>query len=416
MMLKTSEVISFLHNTAMFSNLSQEALQLLAMNIRYKDVPAHEIVLNKGDAGNSMYIVINGQVQIHDEQHVVTTLNAGDYFGELSLLDTEVRSMSVTAVTDSSLLEITHNSFYLLIQNHPNVGHHIIPELTKRMREQSKQIIVQLKNKEAELQELVNQRTMQLQLKNKEIVDSIHYAKHVQEAIMPSVHLIEKHFKDSFVLYLPKDIVSGDFYWMTHTENKILIAAADCTGHGVSGALMSMLGVSLLDQIVNGKKITTPSEILNQLHIAIVESLHQQNTQINNGMDICLCCFDLENNVLQFSGANRPLIQIANGELIMIAADKVPIGGTQIDRPATYTNHVITLNVGNQFYLTTDGYADQFGGEAGKKLMTKKLKEMIVDMRELSMTEQKKYLENYFNLWKNKFEQVDDVLVIGVRV
>ncbi len=273
------------------------------------------------------------------------------------------------------------------------------------------------------LENLVVERTAQLQQqknlveeKNKEILDSIHYASHLQQAILPQSDILNEHLKDHFILYKPKDIVSGDFYWMEKINHTLVVAIADCTGHGVAGALMSMLGVSLLNQIVNEQNEITPSKILDKLHEAVSKSLQQSQNNSNQGMDIAICCFDVVNKHLQYAGANRPLVYISNGQLIVIAADKSPIGGTQIERTNGFTNHQLPFNTFENIYLFTDGYADQFGGEYSKKIMTKKLKEILLEIKDMEMAEQKKFLNNFFVAWMKHNEQVDDVLVAGLRI
>lgn len=273
------------------------------------------------------------------------------------------------------------------------------------------------------LENLVVERTAQLQQqkslveeKNKEILDSIHYASHLQQAILPQTDILKSHFKDHFILYRPKDIVSGDFYWMEKINNTVVVAVADCTGHGVAGALMSMLGVSLLNQIVNEQNEIAPAKILDKLHEAVSKSLQQSQNNSNQGMDISICSFDFDKNQMQYSGANRPLVFISNGQLNIVAADKSPIGGNQFERTNGFTNHQLPFSSFENIYLFTDGYADQFGGEHSKKIMTKKLKEILLEIKDNQMHLQKKYLNDFFLAWMNNNEQVDDVLVAGLKV
>jgi len=269
--------------------------------------------------------------------------------------------------------------------------------------------------------EIIQQKKV-IELKNKDILDSIHYAKRLQQAILPPAEKIRKYFPESFILYEPKDIVSGDFYWIGTSGNLVIIVAADCTGHGVAGALMSMIGISLLNQIVNEKGITAPSLILDQLHSSIIEVLKQTENDSHHAMDIAVCSFDLseehaviKTGKLQFAGANRPLWLIRTNELDSIKPDKIPIGGLYAERNKSFL-HLIELTGNDTVYLFTDGYADQFGGEHGKKLMTKRFKEVLLSIQNLSMQEQKTYLKKYFEKWQGSNEQVDDVLVIGIRI
>ncbi len=285
---------------------------------------------------------------------------------------------------------------------------------------QEKEKLILRQNEMLELQ--VKERTLEIQHqkeliedKNREILDSIYYAKRLQEAILPNKNLLTNLFPESFILYYPKDIVAGDFYWLG-TGNKAILAIADCTGHGVSGALMSMLGMSLLNQLVNGKLITVPGMLLDLLHVAVVEALNQVENHTNEGMDIAICCFEEKANILHYAGANRPLWLMRNGELIIYQADKLPIGGVQIHSRTKFTTHSINLQKGDRIYLFTDGYADQFGGELGKKLMTKKLKELIANRENHAMSKQGETLHNFFHEWKGNYEQVDDVLMMGIEI
>jgi CheY-like chemotaxis protein len=272
------------------------------------------------------------------------------------------------------------------------------------------------------LEQQVAERTVQvihqkelIEVKNKEILDSIHYAKRLQEAILAPPKRIKTFLPQSFILYQPKDIISGDFYWMGASGDLVLVVAADCTGHGVAGALMSMLGISLLNQIVNEKGITSPSLISDQLHSSVVAALKQTENDSHHSMDIAICLVNLKKNEVQYAGANRPLWIVRNNEIETIRPDKIPIGGLYAERGPSFLN-AVQLNSNDTFYIFTDGYADQFGGNEGKKLMTKKFKEILLSVQDMNMNEQEIYLRDYFESWKGENEQVDDVLVIGIRI
>lgn len=251
---------------------------------------------------------------------------------------------------------------------------------------------------------------------NQEIIDSLHYAKNIQSAIMPHESQIDRIFKDGFVLYMPKDIVSGDFYFLEELNDRVYLAVADCTGHGVAGAFMSMVGTSLLKQIILQKKFTDPGKILFELNEGIVEALRQKETSSHGGMDIALCVIDKQNKLVQFSGANRPLFLVRNFNGEVIKPDKLPIGGFEPDEDRTFKTISIPLQSGDNLYLYSDGYADQFGGIEGKKIMTKKFRELILSLHQTKMVFQKDTLEKYFDNWKGRYEQVDDVIVIGVEI
>jgi serine phosphatase RsbU (regulator of sigma subunit) len=295
-----------------------------------------------------------------------------------------------------------------------------LSEQTIRQEKEKKQI---LENQNVELEKKVTERTMEvitqkniIEVKNKEITANLTYAKRIQSAILPDIRLIYKALEQSFILYIPKDIVSGDFYGFAQKNSKVLIASADCTGHGVTGAFMSMIGSSLLNQIINERNITSPAQILDSLNEGIVHSLKQKETDSHDGMDISICTFDLQNHRVQFAGANRPLWMIRNNTLLVYEPDKFPIGGMQVVTDEKFNEIEIALEQNDTLYMFTDGFADQFGGENGKKLMSKKFKDILLSIQHLPMSEQGAYLDNHFKMWMGSNEQVDDVLVIGIKV
>ncbi len=298
-----------------------------------------------------------------------------------------------------------------------------ITELSAKSIEQEKEKKQILENQNVQLEHKVNERTKEvlqqkevIEQKNNEITESLLYAKRIQSAILPDMKLIYKTLEQSFILYLPKDIVSGDFYSFSQKDNRVIIAAADCTGHGVAGAFMSMIGTSLLNQIINEKGITEPSQILEKLNEGIVNALKQRESESNDGMDISLCTIDLDKNKLKFSGANRPLWLLRNNEMMVYKPNKFPIGGLQVYHTEAFTQHEIDLLKGDAIYIFSDGFSDQFGGEKGKKLMTKKFKDELLQIQHLNMKEQENYLLGLFNKWKGNFEQVDDILIIGIKI
>lgn len=252
--------------------------------------------------------------------------------------------------------------------------------------------------------------------KNKEILDSINYAQRIQKAILPPLIEVSKALPQSFVLFKPKDIVSGDFYWFAETENKILIAAADCTGHGVPGAFMSTIGAEKLNEAVtNGDDV---SAILQSVNIRMKKVLRQSNKEdsTRDGMDIAICAFNKEMTKVEYAGANRPVWIIRNNkkEIEETKATKVAIGGFTDDEQA-FVKHKIELQKGDSIYIFTDGFADQFSPD-DKKLMAKKFKEIILSIQYKSMEEQKIFLDSFIVNWKGNMEQTDDILVIGLRV
>lgn len=252
--------------------------------------------------------------------------------------------------------------------------------------------------------------------KNADILASIDYASKIQEALLPTKEN-EKLFKESFFLLRPKDIVSGDFLWYAEAEGKKIIAVVDCTGHGVPGAFMSMIGNTFLHQIVNEREITNPAQILTELRRNVVRALNQKGDGVNrkDGMDMAICVYNSSTGMLEFAGANNPLFVITRGEMKEIKGDKQPVGYFEgLEKP--FTHHSIEVATGDCVYLFSDGYADQFGGPKGKKYKYKQLKELLFENFEKPMQVQKSILIASFDDWKGPLEQVDDVCVVGFRI
>lgn len=249
----------------------------------------------------------------------------------------------------------------------------------------------------------------------KEIIDSINYAKRLQEAILPTLSEIEKHLPEHFILYLPKDIIAGDFYWFEEKDDLIYIAAADCTGHGVPGALVSVVCSNALNRTVLEFGLKMPGEILDKTRELVIATFEKSGDKnVKDGMDISLCCLNKNTKELFWAGANNPLWIIQNGKLNEIKPNKQSIGKT--DNPAQFTTHTLQMTTGDKVYIFTDGYADQFGGPKGKKYKYKQLEDLFLSDLTISHVEQKRMLESSFNDWKGNLEQVDDVCVIGIKI
>jgi serine phosphatase RsbU (regulator of sigma subunit) len=246
---------------------------------------------------------------------------------------------------------------------------------------------------------------------------SLRYAQMIQRALMPNPAILKGKIRDLFILFLPRDIVSGDFYYAFYNKQKMCIAAGDCTGHGVPGALMSILGISFLNEIMQAGINLNANRILNRMREKIMQALHQTGNShdAQDSIDIGLCIIDCETGKLQYSGANRPLIMIRNGELTEIKPDKMTLGVAPV-KEASFSNNCIDTKPGDSFYLFSDGFADQFGEATDKKFKYKHFKRIIHSFEELPMAVQKQRLEGAFNEWKGKSQQVDDVLVIGFQL
>ena len=319
------------------------------------------------------------------------------------------------------------------------------------MREDLHESEKQLERKvEERTQEVVRQKE-EIELKNSEITSSIRYARRIQESILPAKEQVDKTLKDHFILYKPKDIVSGDFYWVGKANGKALVAAVDCTGHGVPGAFMSLIGNALLKESIMEHGKSKPADILNELNKLAAETMNQtfEESQVKDGMDIALCSIDFDTLEVEFSGAYNPLYIIRkrvgdnisdstkklvehdnivlkeneNGcDLIEVAADKFPIGVFMGEKLKSFMNHELKLEKGDTIYIFSDGYVDQFGGSNGRKFMARRLRPLLLAIQGMSMKQQNSHLDKVIETWKKPvngkevFDQIDDILLIGIRL
>ncbi|HSY76304.1 MAG TPA: SpoIIE family protein phosphatase, partial [Bacteroidia bacterium] len=275
----------------------------------------------------------------------------------------------------------------------------------------SKQIITEQKL------EVENQKQI-VEEKNKDITDSIKYASRIQRALLTSHEYISKQVKENFILFKPRDIVSGDFYWAFKSQEGVFyLACCDCTGHGVPGAFMSLLNISMLNETVIERRILSPDKVLNEIRNNIIKALNPEkaDTESKDGMDCSLCAIDFSKKQMYLACANNPVWIVRAGTVIEITPDKMPVG-IQYGDQKSFTLHTVPLNEGDSIYMFTDGYADQFGGPKGKKFKHKQLQEVILANANKSMAEQKSILDKMFSEWMGGLEQVDDMLIIGLKV
>jgi|GEM_PF-2843546 len=252
---------------------------------------------------------------------------------------------------------------------------------------------------------------------NKEITDSITYAKRIQEAMMPSFSILQEHYPNSFKLYRPRSIVSGDFYWITEQDGRLIVACADSTGHGVPGAFLSLIGISFLSKIVNERRIVQPSVILNRLRTNIIEHLHQNNNDMaaGDGMDMTIISIDKSSNIMEFSGAMNPIYIIRDGHIIELRPDRMPVGFYDNEYRSFSTSRV-QIKQNDQIYMFSDGYYDQFGGDNGLKMKTSRFKQILKTCCMKSNDTQTAILEKEFDLWRGRYEQVDDIIILGIQI
>ncbi|MES2591564.1 MAG: SpoIIE family protein phosphatase [Bacteroidota bacterium] len=266
--------------------------------------------------------------------------------------------------------------------------------------------------------ERIDKLKTQVEYRHKEIIDSVHYAKKIQQAILPSQEVVSSILPDSFIFFKPKNIVSGDFFWAHRIDDAVLFAAVDCTGHGVPGAFMSIMGYHLLESTVIENQIMEPAQILEVLSNSVVKSLKQTTElgSVKDGMDIALCKIDYKNNILEYSGAHNALYIIRNGVLTETKADRRSVGISVGSKAINFTNHKISIEKGDCLYVFSDGYADQKGGPENTKFFYQPFRDLLIEIHQLPMPEQKLKLEQVIMDWKADKGQIDDMLVIGVRI
>jgi serine phosphatase RsbU (regulator of sigma subunit) len=446
MVIGIDEKVRLLKTVDIFSKSKDALIEIIADALIELYVLAGRSVITKGDLGNCMYILYKGRVKVHDGEHTIVELGEGSIFGEFSLLDSEPRSASVSTLTEAVLFRLDQDVFYTIIDEYPEVTKSVIRMIVNRLRNQNNNVIAGLKRRESELKQLVEERTIDLQRKNEElngaydeikaqnenieaaykeihekndeITSSIRYARRIQFAILPKVEYIQRSLPESFVIYKPKDIVSGDFYWFTELDDQVLFSAVDCTGHGVPGAFMSVLGNSLLNQIVKERRIPEPNAILDALNEKVVETLNQvdPNTVTNDGMDLAMCVYYPADRVLHYSGAQRPLFFFRGNEMTQVSGDKYSIGGSgYLNKRPPYTLHALKVQPGDTVYIFSDGYADQFGGDQGKKMQTSRFANLLQSIQDKPLQAHQAIIDDFYEDWKGAYEQIDDVVVIGVR-
>ncbi len=370
--------------------LLKEMLKAMSLGILPKQrIPARSDEI--GDMGNALTGLIGALESTTDFAHEVGTGNFASEYKPLSEHDN----------LGHALIKMRYN----LAENERILEQKVI-ERTEEVVRQKEEIL----HKTTELEQLFTQ-----------VTDSIRYAKRIQEAILPPEFYAKQILPNSFILYKPKDIVSGDFYWLDKKNGKSMVAAVDCTGHGVPGAFMSIVGYNLLKDIVNNSGLEEPGEVMDAMSDGVNKTLHNKTDdetaqKTKDGMDMTMLSIDYATNKVQFAGANNPLYIIRKDEVIQFKADKFPIGYNIFDEPKKYTTHTIDVQKGDILYIFSDGYADQFGGPKGKKLMAGKFREILIDASKRPITQQKEFLNNFIEDWKGSHEQVDDMLVIGVAI
>jgi serine phosphatase RsbU (regulator of sigma subunit) len=344
-----------------------------------------------------------------------------DEIGEMGIaLNSLVESMESTTEFAKQTGKGNFEAYYKPLSKDDSLGHALL-KMRDSLSENEKVLehkVIERTEEVVKQKEEIELKTKELEILFKQVTDSIHYAKRIQEAILPPDNIVKQILPTSFVLYKPKDIVSGDFYWIDKKEDWSYFAAVDCTGHGVPGAFMSIVGYNLLKDILKNTDSINPSVIMDKMNDGVANTLHTNTTsgkQTKDGMDMTLCALNYNTLELQFSGAYNPLYIIRNNEIIQYKADKFPVG-MFIGEKQLFTNHLIQLQKGDSIYIFSDGYADQFGGPRGKKFMAGNFRQLLLDVSKLPIERQKTTLNQTIEEWRGNLEQVDDMLIIGVQV
>ncbi len=321
--------------------------------------------------------------------------------------------LTQTRVTDGNIINSTASPYRFILYSVLviAIAYLLVMSQTRRLIKTSKL----LKEKEEALDQIARQK-LELELREKNITDSLIYAQRIQEALLPSETYFRKHFEDSFIFFKPKDIVSGDFYWLGEKGDKIFVVAADCTGHGVPGALMSMIGLEIIERTINEDNIVTPSRILAILNKGLEKTFSREKnigTIIRDGMDIGLCVIDKKRKKLIYGGAFFQLYLIRDNSLIEIKGDKIIVGMNP--EAISYTDHELDLEEDDIIYIFSDGYVDQFGGSENKKFMYRRFRYLLLTIHRFPVNDQKSILEENIRSWMGRNIQVDDMMVIGYK-
>ncbi|MFI5151398.1 MAG: SpoIIE family protein phosphatase [Bacteroidia bacterium] len=345
--------------------------------------------------------------------------NRSDEIGEMSVaLNGLIDGLKSTIEFADEVGAGNFDSYYKPLSNEDALGHALLKmrtDLAENERILEAKVIERTEEVVRQKEEIQSQ-SGKLEILYRHVTDSIRYAKRLQDAILPPNAFVKQILPESFILFKPKDIVSGDFYWLNQKGDRILVAAVDCTGHGVPGAFMSIVGNNMLNQVVKDFELKDAGDVLNKLNkqAAVTISQKSEDGAVRDGMDLSLCIIDKQSMTLEFAGANNPLYYFRNGEFRELKPDKFPIGYYS-EEAKSFTNKQVQFQKGDTFYIFSDGFADQFGGPKGKKFMINQFRNLLIRIHKLPMDQQKELLNQTIETWRGGLEQVDDILVIGFR-
>lgn len=382
------------------------------------DYESGQIIFGRGDRANGFFIIIEGRVKIHVRQIKFIELGPGKYFGEYAMIQKQLHTSTVTAIDDCKCMVVPPDIFNNLLQQNLPFSNRLLESLIQRLRSKDKlEISLIEKNKEISSQnEKIRKQNQKIREQNEHIQESIEYAGMIQSTMLPSHKLLNLKLENYFMIFHPREKVSGDFYWFAQKENKYCIAISDCTGHGVPGSMISILGISFLNEIINQLSDPDPGKILTMLNNKMQNALSQNHEkyQSHDGMDISIIVIDFNSMELSFAGAQNPLYILRNSELSIFDPDKVNVGTAPHNY--AFNRQDTLLDYNDMLYLFTDGIVDQLGGSNFKRYGTSRLKKTLMQIGNLSLEKQEQALLDNLYEWMDDNKQTDDITILGIQV
>ncbi len=407
-----------LSGSSLFEGTQGYQLEAVIKTSMIVDYSTGQIIFERGDRANGFFIILEGKVKIHVRKIKFIELGPGKYFGEYAMIENELHSSTVTAISDCRCLVMPPDIFNNLLQQSLPFSNRLLTGLIKRLRSKDKlEVSLTEKNREISSQnEKIREQNQKIREQNERIHESIEYAGMIQSTMLPSEKLLDIKLEDYFLIFHPREKVSGDFYWFAQIENKYCMAIADCTGHGVPGSMISILGISFLNEIITQIENPIPGDILTKLNNKMQNALSQNHEKYksHDGMDIAIVVVDFDRMELSYAGAQSPLYLIRNHELSIFDPDKVNVGTA----PHNYrfTTQDTLLDNKDMIYLFTDGVVDQLGTEEYKRFGTVMLKKTLLDAASQNTQIQEQVILDNFLEWRGQNKQTDDMTILGIRI
>lgn len=413
-----SEIKNQLAGAPLFEGTQGHQLETVIQASTILDYAADDIIFERGERATGFFIILEGKVKIHVRQIKFIELGPGKYFGEYAMIQNKLHSSTVTAVNNCRCLVMPPDVFNNLLQQSLPFSNHLLKSLIQRLRSKDKlEVSLKEKNKEISNQnEKIREQNQKIKEQNEHIHESIEYAGMIQSTMLPSEKLLDMKLENYFLIFHPCEKVSGDFYWFAQRENKYYIAISDCTGHGVPGSMISILGISFLNEIINQISEPVPGEILSKLNNKMQNALNQNHERYrsHDGMDVALVLIDFDRMELSYAGAQSPMYLIRNHELSVFDPDKVNVGTAP--HSYNFTTQDMLMDSDDMLYFFTDGVVDQLGGEDYRRFGTSRLKKVLLSVADQRPEIQEQAILDNFLEWKGMNKQTDDVTLLGIRI